>query len=35
VNSLGELKDKYTIREALEITKGQYNAHKFAEFFGK
>jgi hypothetical protein len=35
VNSLGELKDKYTIREALEITKGQYNADKFAEFFGQ
>ena len=35
VNSLGELKEKYTIREALEITKGQYNADKFAEFFGQ
>jgi hypothetical protein len=35
VNSLGELKNKYTIREALEITKGQYNADKFAEFFGQ
>ena len=34
VNSLGQLKEKYTIREALEITKGQYNAEKFAEFFG-
>ena len=34
VNSLGELKEKYTIREAIELTKGQYNAEKFAEFFG-
>ena len=34
VKSLGELKEKYTIREAIELTKGQYNAKKFAEFFG-
>ena len=34
VNSLGELKEKYTIREAIEITKGQYNSQKFADFFG-
>ena len=34
VKSLGELKEKYTIREAIELTKGQYNAGKFAEFFG-
>ncbi len=34
VESLGELKDTYTIREAIEITKGQYNAERFAEFFG-
>ena len=34
VESLGEMKDKYTIREAIEITKGQYNADRFAEFFG-
>ena len=33
VNSLGELKEKYTIRECIQITKGQYNAEKFAEFF--
>ena len=33
VNSLGELKEKYTIREAIELTKGQYNAERFAEFF--
>ena len=35
VNSLGELKEKYTIRECIQITKGQYNAAKFAEFFGE
>ena len=35
VNSLGELKEKYTIREAIELTRGQYNAGKFAEFFGE
>ena len=34
VNSLGDkLKEKYTLRECIEITKGQYNAEKFAEFF--
>ena len=35
VKSLGELKEKYTIREAVNLTKGQYNAEKFAEFFGE
>ena len=35
VNSLGELKERYTIRECIQITKGQYNAAKFAEFFGE
>ena len=35
VKSLGKLKAKYTIRECLEITKGQYNADKFAMFFGE
>ena len=34
VNSLRDLKEKYTIRECIELTKGQYNAEKFAEFFG-
>lgn len=34
VKSLGELKEKYTIREAIKITKGQYNSERFAEFFG-
>lgn len=33
--SLGEtLKERYTVREMIEVTKGQYNAEKFAEFFG-
>ena len=36
VKSIGDkLKDKYTIRECIEITKGQYNSAKFAEFFGQ
>ena len=34
VESLGDtLKERYTIREMLKITKGQYNAERFAEFF--
>lgn len=34
VKSIGnKLKDKYTIRECIEITKGQYNAERFAGFF--
>ena len=33
-HSLGDkLRDAYTVREMIEITKGQYNAEKFAEFF--
>lgn len=36
VNSLGDnLKERYTVREMLELTKGQYGADKFAEFFGE
>ena len=35
VRSLGELKDEYTIREAIQLTKGQYGADRFAEFFGQ
>ena len=35
VGSLVELKEQYTIREAIELTKGQYNADKFAEFFNE
>ena len=35
VDSLGgNLKETYTIRECIALTKGQYNADKFAEFFG-
>lgn len=34
VDSLGDkLKDKYTIREAIDLTRGQYGAKQFAEFF--
>ena len=33
VDSLGKLKEKYTIRECVELTKGQYNAERFEEFF--
>lgn len=32
--SLGnKLQDAYTVREMIKVTKGQYNAEKFAEFF--
>ena len=35
VAGLGDkLKERYTIREAIELTRGQFNAHRFAEFFG-
>lgn len=34
VSSLRELKERYTVREAIELTRGQYNAERFAEFFG-
>ena len=34
VNSQQNLKEKYTIRECVEMTRGQYNSGKFAEFFG-
>ena len=34
VNSLGKVKEKYTVREAIDMTKGQYGAERFAEFFG-
>ncbi len=33
VNSLGELKEKYTVRKCLELTKGQYGSETFAKFF--
>ena len=35
VNSLGQLKARYTIREAIQMTRGQYGAERFAEFFGE
>ena len=36
VNSLGDkLKERYTIREMLELTKGQYGSERFAEFFSE
>lgn len=34
INQISDLKDKYTITEAIEMTKGQYNAGAFARFFG-
>ena len=34
IQSLGDkLKDKYTIKEAIELTNGQYNSERFKEFF--
>ena len=33
VNNLKDLKDKYTVREVIEMTDGQYNAEKFKAFF--
>lgn len=30
----GKLKERYTIRECVEVTRGQYNAERFSEFFG-
>ena len=34
--SLGDkLQDAYTVREMIEVTKGQYNAERFAAFFGQ
>ena len=36
VKSLGDkLKARYTIRECIDLTRGQYNAKRFAEFFGE
>ena len=35
VESLGELEPSYTVREAIELTKGQYNARCFEDFFTK
>ena len=33
VEGLGELKDKYTVREIINVTQGQYNSEAFREFF--
>ena len=34
--SLGDkLQETYTVREMIRVTKGQYNAEKFADFFGE
>ena len=33
VEGLGELKDKYTVREIINITQGQYNSEAFRKFF--
>ena len=33
INQVSDLKDKYTITEAIAMTKGQYNASAFARFF--
>ena len=33
VNSLKDLKDKYTVREVIEMTDGQYGAEQFRAFF--
>ena len=33
VNSLGKLKNKYTLKEIIEITDGQYNSSSFKAFF--
>ena len=33
VNSLKDLKDKYTVREVIEMTEGKYGAKKFKAFF--
>ena len=33
VSSIRDLKERYTIREAIELTRGQYNSAAFARFF--
>ena len=35
VNNLTERKETYSIRECIELTKGQYNSEVFARFFNK
>ena len=34
IERLPELKEAYSVREMIELTRGQYGADKFAEFFG-
>ena len=34
INQISDLKEKYTVADAIEMTKGQYNASAFARFFG-
>ena len=35
IDSFGDqIKERYTIREVIELTKGQYGAGRFAEFYG-
>ena len=34
LQSLGRLKESYTVREAIALTEGQYGADQFREFFG-
>ena len=34
LQSLGRLKEAYTVREAIALTEGQYGADQFREFFG-
>ena len=34
LENLRELKEAYSVREMVELTKGQYGADKFTEFFG-
>ena len=33
VSSIRDLKERYTIREAIALTKGQYNSEAFGRFF--
>lgn len=35
VSGIKDLKERYTIREAIELTKGQYNHDAFSRFFEK
>ena len=35
VDSIADIKPSYTIREAIELTRGQFNAERFREFFGE